>query len=94
MYGAKDPGKLNPDFLGDISGDWDKEVTTTNEANDELIMFTEDQPTERRLNIFAHDPALSQQDGVGRLPPACPRGFYIGNGTGQPPKSDVRFIGA
>ena len=48
-FGAFNPNNRNPGFIGDILGDWREEVIVTSEDNDELIIFTTDQPSNIRL---------------------------------------------
>lgn len=92
-YGAINPGDPNPGFLGDIFGDWREEVITTNAANDELIIFTTDQPTERRLYTLAHNPAYRNGMTLKGYLQNAHVDYYIGRGMEAPPKPNIRYIG-
>lgn len=93
-YGAVNPGDPNPGFLGDIYGDWREEVITTNKANDELIIFTTNQPTERRLYTLAHNPAYRNGMTLKGYLQNAHVDYYIGHGMETPPKPNIRYIGA
>ncbi|KAK1633349.1 hypothetical protein BDP81DRAFT_483372 [Colletotrichum phormii] len=55
-FGGVTTGRY-PNFIGDILGDWREEVIVTNEAADELLIFTTDKSSDIRLYTLAHNPA-------------------------------------
>ncbi|KAJ4985779.1 fg-gap repeat family protein [Stagonosporopsis vannaccii] len=91
-YGAINPGDPNPGFLGDIFGDWREEVITTNQANDALIIFTTDQPTERRLYTLAHNPAYRNGMTLKGYLQNAHVDYYIGHGMEPPPRPNIWYI--
>ncbi|OAL42900.1 hypothetical protein IQ07DRAFT_593535 [Pyrenochaeta sp. DS3sAY3a] len=92
-YGAINPGDPNPGFLGDIFGDWREEVITTNAANSELIIFTTDQPTERRLYTLAHNPNYRNGMTLKGYLQNAHTDFYMGSGMATPPRPNIRYVG-
>jgi hypothetical protein len=93
-YGAINPGDPNPGFLGDIFGDWREEVITTNAAYNELVIFTTDQPTERRLYTLPHNPAYRTGMTLKGYLQNAHVDYYIGTGMKTPPKPNIQYIGA
>ncbi|KAJ8115242.1 hypothetical protein OPT61_g3061 [Boeremia exigua] len=92
-YGAINPGDPNPGFLGDIFGDWREEVITTNAAYDQLIIFTTDQPTDRRLYTLAHNPAYRNGMTLKGYLQNAHVDYYMGSGMETPPKPNIRYVG-
>lgn len=92
-YGAINPGDPNPGFLGDILGDWREEVITTNAAYDELIIFTTDQVTERRLYTLAHNPAYRNGMTLKGYLQNAHVDYFIGHEMETPPKPNIRYVG-
>ena len=91
-YGAINPGDPNPGFLGDILGDW-REVITTNAAYDELIIFTGDQPTKRRLYTLPHSPTYRNGMTMKGYLQNAHLDCYIGTDMETPKKPKIRYIG-
>ncbi|CAN9143195.1 unnamed protein product [Alternaria alternata] len=89
-YGAVNPGDPNPAFLGDIFGDWREEVITTNEDMSELIIFTTDQPTKRRLYTLAHNPNYRNGMTLKGYLQNAHVDYFIGNGMETPPQPNIR----
>ncbi|KAH7389988.1 hypothetical protein BKA66DRAFT_526884 [Pyrenochaeta sp. MPI-SDFR-AT-0127] len=92
-YGAVNPGDPNPGFLGDIFGDWREEVITTNAANSELIIFTTDQPTDRRLYTLAHNPNYRNGMTLKGYLQNAHVDYFIGKGMTTPPRPNIRYAG-
>jgi rhamnogalacturonan endolyase len=92
-YGAIGPGDPNPGFLGDLWGDWREEFIVTNEAYNELIIFTTDQPTERRLYTLAHNPNYRNGMTMKGYLQNAHTDFFIGRGMETPPKPNIRYVG-
>lgn len=92
QYDAVNPGEPDPGFLGDIFGDWREEIITTNKANDELIIFTTDQPTERRLYTLAQNPAYRNGMTLKGYMQNAHVDYYIGSRMKQPPRPNIRYI--
>ncbi|PSN61186.1 hypothetical protein BS50DRAFT_505078 [Corynespora cassiicola Philippines] len=91
-YGAINPGDPNPGFLGDILGDWREEVIVTNEAYDELIIFTTDQPTDRRLYTLAHNPNYRNGMTMKGYLQNAHVDYFMGSGMSTPPKPNIYYV--
>ncbi|KAF2796024.1 polysaccharide lyase family 11 protein [Melanomma pulvis-pyrius CBS 109.77] len=92
-YGAINPGDPNPGFLGDIFGDWREEVIVTNAAYDELIIFTTDRLTERRLYTLAHNPNYRNGMTMKGYLQNAHTDYFIGKGMKTPTKPNIRYVG-
>ncbi|KAL5335359.1 hypothetical protein BJX70DRAFT_410588 [Aspergillus crustosus] len=93
-YGASNPVNYNPGLLGDILGDWREEVVVTNSDHTELIIFTTDQPTDRRLYTLAHNPAYRNGLTFKGYMQSHTLDYYLGSGMSTPPQPNIRYAGA
>ncbi|KAL4871285.1 hypothetical protein BDV12DRAFT_194643 [Aspergillus spectabilis] len=93
-FGASNPNNYNPGFLGDILGDWREEIVVTNGDHNELIIFTTDQPTDRRLYTLAHNPAYRNAMTFKGYMQSHTLDYYLGHGMSTPPQPNIRYVGA
>ncbi|KAL4880195.1 hypothetical protein BJY04DRAFT_228702 [Aspergillus karnatakaensis] len=93
-YGASNPNNYNPAFLGDILGDWREEIVVTNGDHSELIIFTTDQPTNRRLYTLAHNPTYRNAMTFKGYMQSHTLDYYLGNGMTTPPQPNIRYVGS
>ncbi|TDZ30002.1 Rhamnogalacturonan endolyase YesW [Colletotrichum spinosum] len=84
----------NPQFLGDILGDWREEVIVTNEAADQLLIFTTDQPSDVRLYTLAHNPAYRNAMTLKGYVQSHHVDYFLGEGMETPPRPNIRYAGA
>ncbi|MEV7144737.1 hypothetical protein [Streptomyces tauricus] len=93
-YGAKGFGNANtPALVADIFGDWREEAVYTNADNNELIIFSTDQPTDTRLYTLAHNPAYRNDMTVKGYVQSHEVDYYLGSGMSQPPRPDITYVG-
>ncbi|KAL2107180.1 hypothetical protein VUR80DRAFT_5576 [Thermomyces stellatus] len=92
-FGAVNTHGPNPGFHGDILGDWREEVILVNEDNDELIIFTTDQPTDVRLYTLAHNPAYRNSMTFKGYVQSHHVDYFIGQDMEMPPKPNIRYVG-
>ncbi|KAF9878872.1 fg-gap repeat family protein [Colletotrichum karsti] len=94
-YGGSTYG-VNPQFLGDILGDWREEVIVTNSgtAPDELLIFTTDKPSNIRLYTLPHNPAYRNAMTLKGYVQSHHVDYFIGKGMTTPPQPNIRYAGA
>lgn len=92
-YGGVNTHSVNPAMTGDIFGDWREEVIVTNEANDELLIFTTDQPSDIRLYTLAHNPAYRNSMTFKGYIQSHYVDYFIGEGMNTPPQPNIRYVG-
>ncbi|KAL0941299.1 fg-gap repeat family protein [Colletotrichum truncatum] len=83
----------NPQFLGDILGDWREEVIVTNESADELLIFTTDKPSDIRLYTLAHNPAYRNSMTLKGYVQSHHVDYFLGKGMETPPQPNIRYAG-
>ncbi|WYZ36817.1 hypothetical protein EsH8_II_000323 [Colletotrichum jinshuiense] len=83
----------NPQFLGDILGDWREEVIVTNADADELLIFTTDKPSDIRLYTLAHNPAYRNSLTLKGYVQSHHVDYFLGKGMKTPPKPNIRYVG-
>ncbi|PLB51596.1 hypothetical protein P170DRAFT_433511 [Aspergillus steynii IBT 23096] len=93
-FGAKSMGGRYPGFVGDILGDWREEVIMTNDANDELIIFTTDQPSEIRLYTLAHNPAYRNAMTLKGYLQSHHVDYFLGKDMETPAQPKIHYVGA
>lgn len=93
-YGAINPGDPNPGFFGDILGDWREEIIVTNGEHNELIIFTTDQLTDRRLYTLAHNPNYRNGMTVKESLQNAFVDYFIGQDMETPPTPNIRYVDA
>jgi rhamnogalacturonan endolyase len=91
-YGAQIYGH-NPQFYGDILGDWRTEVVTTNSAGDQLLIFTTNRPTTVRAYTMAHNPAYRNHMTIKGYMQSPVLDYYFGEGMSTPPVPNIRYAG-
>ncbi|GKT56709.1 hypothetical protein ColTof4_08747 [Colletotrichum tofieldiae] len=84
----------NPNFIGDILGDWREEVIVTNADADELLIFTTDKPSDIRLYTLAHNPAYRNAMTLKGYMQSHHVDYFLGKGMETPPQPDIRYAGA
>ncbi|KAK4033684.1 fg-gap repeat family protein [Parachaetomium inaequale] len=92
-YGAQNTHGPNPGFHGDILGDWREEVIVVSPENDELIIFTTDQPTDIRLYTLAHNPAYRNAMTLKGYVQSHHVDYFIGQGMSKPPRPNIQYVG-
>ncbi|WBS04074.1 hypothetical protein OU994_07250 [Pseudoduganella sp. SL102] len=93
-YGSPKIWDHNPMFFGDILGDWRTEVVLVNPTYSELVIFTTDIPTDRRLYTMAHNPAYRNHMTIkGYMQSGLPD-YYLGDGMATPPQPNIRYAGS
>ncbi|KAL4941759.1 hypothetical protein BDV06DRAFT_222825 [Aspergillus oleicola] len=92
-YGAQNPNNYNPAFLGDILGDWREEIVVVNEDYSELIIFTTDQFTDRRLYTLAHNPAYRNSMTLKGYMQSHSLDYFLGQDMERPAKPDISYVG-
>jgi len=86
-------GMDNPQFFGDILGDWRTEVTCVNAANTELLIYTTNIPSSTRLYTMAHNPAYRNHMSIkGYMQSPLPD-YYLGADMAPPPQPNIRYAG-
>jgi rhamnogalacturonan endolyase len=91
-YGAQNAHGPNPAFHGDILGDWREEVILVSPENDELIIFTTDQPSDIRLYTLAHNPAYRNSMTLKGYVQSHHVDYFIGQGMSKPPRPNIRYV--
>lgn len=84
----------NPQFLGDILGDWREEVVVSNADYDELLIFTTDQPSETRLYTLPHNPAYRNALTFKGYVQSHHVDYFLGQDMATPPRPNIRYAGA
>jgi rhamnogalacturonan endolyase len=90
-YGAVNTHSANPGFIGDILGDWREEVIVTNAANDQLIIFSTDIPSDVRLYTLAHNPAYRNAMTLKGYVQSHHLDYFLGADMSQPPRPNIRY---
>ncbi|KAK1144956.1 hypothetical protein N8T08_004671 [Aspergillus melleus] len=93
-FGATNPGGRYPGFVGDILGDWREEVIMTNDANDELVIFTTDQPSDIRLYTLAHNPAYRNAMTLKGYMQSHHVDYFLGKDMETPAQPKIHYVGA
>ncbi|KAF6826640.1 hypothetical protein CMUS01_09326 [Colletotrichum musicola] len=91
-FGGVTAGR-NPQFLGDILGDWREEVIVTNADADELLIFTTDKPSSIRLYTLAHNPAYRNAMTLKGYVQSLHVDYFIGKDMQTPPRPNIRYAG-
>ncbi|KAK1459756.1 hypothetical protein CMEL01_02755 [Colletotrichum melonis] len=89
-FGGVTAGRY-PNFIGDILGDWREEVIVTNEAADELLIFTTDQPSDIRLYTLAHNPAYRNAMTLKGYMQSHHVDYFLGTDMKTPPQPNIRY---
>ncbi|KAI3543268.1 hypothetical protein CABS01_11094 [Colletotrichum abscissum] len=89
-FGGVTAGRY-PNFIGDILGDWREEVIVTNEAADELLIFTTDKPSDIRLYTLAHNPAYRNAMTLKGYMQSHHVDYYLGKDMKTPPQPKIRY---
>ncbi|KAF4777008.1 hypothetical protein HER10_EVM0010607 [Colletotrichum scovillei] len=89
-FGGVTAGRY-PNFIGDILGDWREEVIVTNEAADELLIFTTDEPSNIRLYTLAHNPAYRNAMTLKGYMQSHHVDYYLGKDMETPPQPKIRY---
>ncbi|KAL4956794.1 hypothetical protein BDW69DRAFT_202558 [Aspergillus filifer] len=92
-YGAQNPNNYNPAFIGDILGDWREEIMVVNDDYSELIIFTTDQVTERRLYTLAHNPAYRNSMTLKGYMQSHSLDYFLGQDMETPGQPDISYVG-
>ncbi|MFG2926696.1 hypothetical protein ACGFYA_34995 [Streptomyces sp. NPDC048305] len=91
-FGAVGVGSAgNPTLIGDLMGDWREEAVYPNANNDELIVFTTNQPTDTRLYTLAHNPAYRNAMTLKGYLQSHEVDYYLGNGMDTPPRPNIGY---
>ncbi|KAL5586916.1 hypothetical protein FOVSG1_012052 [Fusarium oxysporum f. sp. vasinfectum] len=94
LTASKYGGVLNgryPLLIGDILGDWREEVVLTNANQDELLIFTTDQPSDIRLYTLAHNPNYRNDLTVKGYLQSHHVDYFLGHDMETPPKPKIRY---
>ncbi|KAK1672379.1 hypothetical protein BDP55DRAFT_731382 [Colletotrichum godetiae] len=89
-FGGVTAGRY-PNFIGDILGDWREEVIVTNEAADELLIFTTDKPSDIRLYTLAHNPAYRNAMTLKGYMQSHHVDYFLGKDMKTPPRPNIRY---
>ncbi|EXF74727.1 hypothetical protein CFIO01_12320 [Colletotrichum fioriniae PJ7] len=89
-FGGVTAGRY-PNFIGDILGDWREEVIVTNEAADELLIFTTDKPSDVRLYTLAHNPAYRNAMTLKGYMQSHHVDYFLGKDMKTPPQPNIRY---
>ncbi|KAL2873487.1 hypothetical protein SGCOL_011330 [Colletotrichum sp. CLE4] len=89
-FGGVTAGRY-PNFIGDILGDWREEVIVTNEAADELLIFTTDKPSDIRLYTLAHNPAYRNAMTLKGYMQSHHVDYFLGKDMKMPPRPNIRY---
>ncbi|UQC74938.1 uncharacterized protein CLUP02_01591 [Colletotrichum lupini] len=89
-FGGVTAGRY-PNFIGDILGDWREEVIVTNEAADELLIFTTDKLSDIRLYTLAHNPAYRNAMTLKGYMQSHHVDYYLGKDMKTPPQPKIRY---
>ncbi|KAK1706569.1 hypothetical protein BDP67DRAFT_547964 [Colletotrichum lupini] len=89
-FGGVTAGRY-PNFIGHILGDWREEVIVTNEAADELLIFTTDKPSDIRLYTLAHNPAYRNAMTLKGYMQSHHVDYYLGKDMKTPPQPKIRY---
>ncbi|KAL4799073.1 hypothetical protein BDV19DRAFT_385753 [Aspergillus venezuelensis] len=92
-YGAQNPNNYNPAFIGDILGDWREEIVLVNDDYSELIIFTTDQVTERRLYTLAHNPAYRNSMTLKGYMQSHSLDYFLGQNMEAPAQPNISYVG-
>jgi hypothetical protein len=92
-FGAQNTHGPNPGFHGDILGDWREEVVLVSPENDELVIFTTDQPTDIRLYTLPHNPAYRNAMTLKGYVQSHHVDYFIGQGMSKPPRPNITYVG-
>ncbi|NYI03943.1 rhamnogalacturonan lyase family protein [Allostreptomyces psammosilenae] len=93
-YGAVNAsGGRNPTLVGDLFGDWREEAVYTNAAQDELIIFTTNRPTDTRLYTLAHNPAYRNAMTLKGYVQSHHVDYFLGHGMTRPPTPNITYAG-
>ncbi|KAF1828196.1 hypothetical protein BDW02DRAFT_563379 [Decorospora gaudefroyi] len=90
-YGGVTYG-VNPAFIGDIMGDWREEVILPNYANNQLLIFTTNIPSNVRLYTLAHNPAYRNAMTLKGYVQSHHVDYFLGNGMATPPRPNIRYV--
>ncbi|KAM0219120.1 hypothetical protein ACHAPA_004703 [Fusarium lateritium] len=80
-----------PLLIGDILGDWREEVVLTNADQDELLIFTTDQPSDIRLYTLPHNPNYRNDLTVKGYLQSHHVDYFLGHDMETPPKPNIRY---
>ncbi|EPS37245.1 hypothetical protein H072_9100 [Dactylellina haptotyla CBS 200.50] len=92
-YGGQSYSSPNPQFVGDILGDWREEVIVTNADYNQLLIFTTDIPSDIRLYTLAHNPAYRNAMTFKGYMQSHHVDYFLGNGMSTPPTPNIRYAG-
>ncbi|WP_243795226.1 hypothetical protein [Saccharopolyspora gloriosae] len=97
LLNISDHGAVNaaqgkqPTLVGDILGDWREEAVYTNAEQNELIVFTTDQPSDTRLYTLAHNPAYRNAMTLKGYLQSNHVDYFLGDGMEEPPKPNITY---
>jgi hypothetical protein len=85
--------KKNPCLTADLFGDWREEILLRYSDNTQLVLFTTNIPTDKRIYTLMHDPqyrtAIAWQNSGYNQPPHP--SFYLGYGMATPPMPNIEL---
>ncbi|AQQ08984.1 Rhamnogalacturonan endolyase YesW precursor [Sedimentisphaera cyanobacteriorum] len=93
-HGATHSYRGAPMFYGDIWGDWREEAIMTNPDYTELVIFTTDIQTDKRLYTLPHNPAYRNSMTVKGYMQSHQLDYYLGEGMTDPPKPNIQIVDA
>ncbi|KAI9148266.1 Rhamnogalacturonan endolyase YesW [Paramyrothecium foliicola] len=93
-FGAQNTHGPNPAFHGDILGDWREEVILVSPENDELVIFTTNQPSTTRLYTLPHNPAYRNSMTLKGYVQSHHVDYFIGQNMSKPPRPNIRYAGS
>lgn len=92
-YGAALYGNLNPNFMGDILGDWRTEIVVINTTGTELLIFSTNIPTSQRLYTMAHNPGYRNSMALRGYLQSPMVDYYLGTDMATPPTPSIVYVG-
>ncbi len=78
-----------PVFYGDILGDWREEIIQTNNNYSELVIFTTNIPTDKRLYTLAQNPLYRNNMASKGYLESHLTDYYLGDGMDTPPTPNI-----
>lgn len=90
-FGGNPTHGPNPGFHGDILGDWREEVVLVNDDNNELVIFTTNQPSDIRLYTLAHNPAYRNSMTFKGYVQTHHVDYFIGQDMETPEQPNIRY---
>lgn len=93
-FGGSSWSAPNPQFIGDILGDWREEVIVSNADFSQLVIFTTNIPSNIRLYTLSHNPAYRNAMTLKGYMQSHHVDYFLGSGmTFPPPRPNIRYAG-